>query len=88
MNDCRLHLANCSFQNFRFWISGSVRVSMAVHNFSIDSALLFCSRSLRSIMRPGRTATEIACAFLMKLAKPFSEVWPLFNNLQASRRRS
>ncbi|OMJ27734.1 hypothetical protein AYI69_g2819 [Smittium culicis] len=59
MNGCPFHLDSCSFQNFRFWIAGSVRVAVAVQDFGVDNAVLFSSRSLRNIRRPGSNATDI-----------------------------
>ncbi|OMJ23101.1 hypothetical protein AYI69_g5121 [Smittium culicis] len=80
--DLPFHLVNFSFQNFRIWIASSFMDTVTILDFSVNSVVFHCSSSLQNIRSSERRATEIAFAFLMKHAKPFIEIWPVFNNFQ------
>ncbi|OMJ18292.1 hypothetical protein AYI69_g7089 [Smittium culicis] len=78
--DLQFHLVNFSFQNFRFLIAGSFMVTVTILDFSENSVVFHCSSNLRNIRSPEKRVTDIACAFTTRHGKPFSEIWPVFNN--------
>ncbi|OLY79746.1 hypothetical protein AYI68_g6175 [Smittium mucronatum] len=58
------------------------------HEVFFNQDLFFSSSSLRSINLPDNSATDVACAFPVKLAKHLSGVFPALISFPSSRRRS